>query len=340
MKLLTKLAGLGLICVVALTVTSTHAHEGRPLFLELEQQSDKEFKLSWRLPPKLMDGAAPLLTLEANTAQHCVASSRAQLGPKQTGWRLYHCGFNHNSSEAQPDSPITTSLMIQLDYAQANPGVSTLLRVRTLTDDFHSEFFPPEQHTLLVDLTNKASNQPLWTYLKQGILHIAGGYDHLLFVACLMFIAGSFRRVLVTVTGFTIAHSVTLVLATLNLVTAPITAIEASIALSIAFLAAEISKEHKSGLTWKYPVIVAMLFGLLHGFGFASALSEIGLPDGERIEALLLFNLGVELGQILFVLLLAPLLFVVRKATASSAKIIAYPIGVTALFWTFQRIFY
>ncbi len=124
------------------------------------------------------------------------------------------------------------------------------------------------------------------TYLLFGIEHILSGYDHLLFIACLIFTAGTWQRILLTITGFTIAHSITLTLAALGLVRIPMAPIEAVIALSIVFLAREIALDRRDTLTWRYPIIVSSSFGLLHGFGFASALSEIGLPQTEIPAAL------------------------------------------------------
>ncbi len=121
-----------------------------------------------------------------------------------------------------------------------------------------------------------------------------------------MVIAGTWRRILITITGFTIAHSITLALSALGLVRVPIPAVEAAIALSIVFLAVEIVRGDKTSLTYRYPIAVSSSFGLLHGFGFAAVLGETGLPQTEIPAALLFFNVGVELGQIAFVLAVVP----------------------------------
>ena len=131
------------------------------------------------------------------------------------------------------------------------------------------------------------------TYISFGIEHILEGIDHLLFVACLIFIAGSWKRILITITGFTAAHSITLSLAALNIISIPILAVEAVIALSIVFLAREIVQQRRDILTWRYLVLVSITFGLLHGFGFASAHGDIGLPQNEIPTAFLSFNIGV-----------------------------------------------
>ena len=140
------------------------------------------------------------------------------------------------------------------------------------------------------------------TYIILGVEHILVGLDHLLFVACLVYISGSRKKLLLTITGFTVAHSITLILAATDTLVIPIAPVEAVIALSIVFLAWEIAKNNKNSLSLKYPILVSSSFGLLHGFGFASVLAEIGLPQNEKLLALLCFNIGVEVGQVLLFL--------------------------------------
>ena len=141
------------------------------------------------------------------------------------------------------------------------------------------------------------------TYLVLGVEHILLGIDHLLFVLALLLVVKGAGRVVATVTAFTVAHSITLAAATLGLVRVPGPPVEAVIALSIVFVAAEIvhGAQGRPGLTARWPWLVAFTFGLLHGFGFAGALGEIGLPQNAIPLALFFFNVGVELGQLLFV---------------------------------------
>ena len=136
-----------------------------------------------------------------------------------------------------------------------------------------------------------------------GVEHILGGVDHLLFVLSLLLIVRGFKRIAVTITAFTIAHSLTLAAATLGFVHVPGPPVEASIALSIVFVAAEVVRGRRGtpGLTARAPWVVAFTFGLLHGFGFASALAAVGLPQKAIPLALFTFNVGVEIGQLLFV---------------------------------------
>jgi hydrogenase/urease accessory protein HupE len=197
-----------------------------------------------------------------------------------------------------------------------------------------------------------AATQTRWsvagTYLRLGMAHIWGGIDHLLFVLALLLLVRGWRRVVATVTAFTVAHSITLAAATLGFVHVPQKPVEAAIALSILFVAAEIirRKQGRPGLTEKAPWVVAFTFGLLHGFGFASALSEVGLPQNSIPVALLFFNLGVELGQLLFIAFLYGVVAGVRQVARRVAlsqpawvwRVPPYAIGGVAAFWLIQRI--
>lgn len=183
------------------------------------------------------------------------------------------------------------------------------------------------------------------TYFVTGVEHILMGYDHLLFVLCLVLLLSGAWRVAATVTAFTVAHSLTLIATTLDLVRVPGPPVEAIIALSIVFLAVEIVKR-KPGeprMSERIPWVVAFLFGLLHGFGFAGALAEIGLPQGEVPMALLTFNLGVEAGQLVIVGVAMAVLAVVRRAGEATSRrvhnISAYAIGTVAAMWLIERVF-
>lgn len=181
------------------------------------------------------------------------------------------------------------------------------------------------------------------TYTVLGIEHIIFGIDHLLFVLALIIITKGLRKIIKTVTAFTLAHSITLSLAVLGVVNFPGPPVEAVIALSIVFLAVEILKkaQGKESLTSQKPWLVAFSFGLLHGFGFARALAEVGLPQSEIPLALAFFNVGVELGQIAFVLVVSlalGLLAIRRNWPIYWKKIPAYAIGSVAAFWLIERI--
>jgi hydrogenase/urease accessory protein HupE len=183
-----------------------------------------------------------------------------------------------------------------------------------------------------------------WSYLVLGVEHILGGIDHLLFVLALLLVVRGGRRIILTVTAFTVAHSITLVATTLGWVHVPGPPVEAMIALSIVFVAAEVVRglQGRAGITARAPWVVAFSFGLLHGFGFAGALAEVGLPQKAIPVALLMFNVGVELGQLIFVAValaagaLLARLPIARRPWVGYA--IPYAIGAVAMVWVIERI--
>jgi hydrogenase/urease accessory protein HupE len=178
-----------------------------------------------------------------------------------------------------------------------------------------------------------------WAYLVLGVEHILSGYDHLLFVIGLLFLVGFRRKLIWTITAFTVAHSLTLVSAALGWITLRSAPVEATIALSIILVASEALRNRET-LAKRLPTLVAFVFGLVHGLGFAGALQEFGLPQQHLIVALLTFNLGVEIGQLLTVALAWLLVFLVsRQAWAARLKTpILYAIGALAAYWTLLRV--
>jgi hypothetical protein len=181
-------------------------------------------------------------------------------------------------------------------------------------------------------------------YLGLGIEHILLGIDHLLFVLGLLLIVRGPWMLIKTITAFTVAHSITLALATLGLVEVPSRPVDAAIALSIVFLGAEIlrARQGRPGLAARAPWVVAFAFGLLHGLGFAGALTQLGLRPGEIPLALLFFNVGVEIGQLMFVATFLALAWALRQLQVAwprwSEPLPAYAIGTVAAFWFIERI--
>ena len=182
------------------------------------------------------------------------------------------------------------------------------------------------------------------TYTWLGITHILIGFDHLLFVFALLLIVQSTRRLLWTISAFTLAHSLTMAGAMLGLVQMPQKPVEAVIALSILFLALEImhEKQGKIGLTSRYPWAIAFIFGLLHGFGFAGALAEVGVPEDAIVLSLLFFNIGVELGQLIFVASIVFVAYVLQQLKYNDVverlkTLIVYGMGSISTFWLIER---
>ena len=219
-----------------------------------------------------------------------------------------------------------------------------LLRLEFLDGSSQSTLLKPLDNSYIIK-EEASSLQIVKTYTWLGITHILMGFDHLLFVFALLLIVKNVRRLLWTITAFTLAHSITMAGSTLGFVHLAQAPVEAVIALSILFLAMEIvrEKQGKAGLASRYPWMIAFIFGLLHGFGFAGALAEIGVPQQAITLALIFFNIGVELGQLMFVasvLLVALLLQRLKqpKLMQRAEMLVVYAIGGLSAFWVFERI--
>jgi hydrogenase/urease accessory protein HupE len=230
-------------------------------------------------------------------------------------------------------------------------STDVLVRVESLAGTIQTERLSPTRTAFVVQATPGAGEVAA-TYLRLGVEHILFGFDHLLFVLALVILVREWRRVAVTVTAFTIAHSMTLAAATLGFVNVPGPPVEAAIALSIMLVAVEIlnARHGKPSLTARLPWLVAFSFGLLHGFGFAGALAEVGLPQHAIPVALLFFNVGVEIGQLVFVAAVLSIMWLLRQAASRLLETalvkrafdrldvtIAYGIGVVAAYWLIER---
>ncbi len=222
-------------------------------------------------------------------------------------------------------------------------GTDLLLRLELLSGVSHSKLLSPSKSSYRVP-KDASSWQIVQTYTWLGITHILLGFDHLLFVFALLLIVKNMRRLLWTLTAFTLAHSLTMAVSTLGIVHIPQAPVEAVIALSILFLAMEIihEKQGKVGLTSLYPWLIAFIFGLLHGFGFAGALAEIGLPQQAVTLALVFFNIGVELGQLIFVATVVLMVVLLQRLTYPALlnklqTAVVYMIGGVSAFWLIER---
>lgn len=314
---------LGLL--LSLVSVQVLGHDSRPLYVEVEQLSEQSYLLAWKVPSSVTANHLPQLQLSHECEITSPSNAQVQRYQNQV---MYRCGGDR----------VPRHLLIH--YPQGNPSLSTIVRVQRVQRAVEVIHSPAGIKTITLQGANRPSDTIL-QYAQFGMRHIAGGYDHLLFVACLVLLAGSWRRILWAVTGFTLAHSVTLALATLDVWRLPLIPTEAVIALSILFLASEMWRENKQTLAWRYPILVASVFGLLHGFGFATVLNDIGLPEGEAFVALLAFNLGVEFGQLVFVAILLVCLAALARLRARSAelrRLVTYPIGTIASFWFWQRL--
>ncbi|MCH7817109.1 MAG: HupE/UreJ family protein [Proteobacteria bacterium] len=324
---------------------SVQADEYRPAFLELRQTANESYDVLWKVPAR-GDLRLGLYVRFPGDVQNITPVRGSMIG----GAYIERYSISRAGGLAGSEivieglSTISTDVLVRIERMDGSTQVARLVAA-------NPSFVVGEALTRF-DVVS--------TYTVFGVEHILEGIDHLLFVACLVLIAGTGRRILITITGFTFAHSITLTLAALNLVRLPIPPIEAVIALSIVFLAREIALDRRDTLTWRYPIAVSGTFGLLHGFGFASALSEIGLPQTEIPAALLAFNVGVEIGQIIFVgaiitavLIITTIISHIGIAETTNASLLqaikpldllrriekplAYIVGGISIIWTLER---
>lgn len=326
-----------LSALTCFTCTTVLSHEARPIHVQVEETGPGQVRVQWNLPLVLSSLALPVPELPAN-CQPRSASALRKTSAAYVGEQIYGC----------PDGLSGQQLGIR--FPSINPALTTLFQVRLLSGEQHIRMLKPgDYHWVVPNAEDPFAIANQYTWL--GIEHIWVGVDHLLFVACLLFIARTPRRVVLTITGFTIAHSVTLALSALQLVRLPTPPVEAVIALSVVFLAVEIARGDRNSLTFRYPVAVSSSFGLLHGFGFASVLREIGLPSTELPLALLFFNVGVEIGQLLFIGGLVASYVLLRKVFGMMQRTkdvgkgsvrlslaASYVIGTVASYWMFERL--
>jgi hydrogenase/urease accessory protein HupE len=311
------------------------ADEARPVYVEVVENNASQFLVKWKVPPVMPLGQEPFIKLQHPDCRVIDGASAVGL----IGRRLYQCDIQDSDA----------SFALVLDYPRSNPALTSLIVFKPFEAEPIQVFSGPEKTTVEIPISTSAGTVAK-QYTVAGIEHILIGTDHLLFVLCLIIIAGSFKRLLLTVTGFTIAHSITLTLATLDIFRLPTELVELLIALSIVLLAVEIIKHNRAGpgarpsFTWRYPVTASSAFGLLHGFGFAVVLQELGLPAAMKVHALLFFNIGVELGQLLFIAVVLVGVFVLTRALsaverhrAALIEAVVYGVGIISAYWLFER---
>jgi len=307
-----------------------NADEIRPALLDIKEQNTGLFAVTWKVPTR---GDRVLrLTPRLPESLELVGSASGQDVP---GAHIERTTYKNNA-----DSLTGQTIAIE---GLAAVQTDVLLLVQLRNGDQHSAILRPISPEFTIPL--EASKWKIASdYGRMGTIHILEGVDHLLFVLALLLIVSALGPLLKAITAFTVAHSITLALATLGFVHVPAAPTEAIIAISILFLASEIVHKHdgRTGLTERWPWLIAFLFGLFHGLGFAGALSEIGVPQAEVPLALLMFNVGVEVGQLLFIGLVLAVMAVFRRLPltppAGAWRVAPYAIGSVAAFWTIQRV--
>ncbi len=330
---MTRRANRTLLLVTLLCAAPALAHRLSPAFFGLTETAADVFDVQWKvsisgglaavLEPQIPDGCSLIEPVRT----YVVDDVRLQHGAVACPG-----GVAGKSFTVDGLAQTQTDVLLRVDYLD---GTASNQR---LTPDAPQVTIPERASALEV----------VRTYVVLGVEHILLGIDHLLFVLALLLIVNGVGRLVATVTAFTVAHSITLGAATLGFVRMPSAPVEAVIALSILFLASELARQRAAGgsertatLTRQFPWVVAFAFGLLHGFGFAGALSEVGVPQHAVPLALLFFNVGVELGQLLFIGAVLGLAWLVRasavRVPALWPRAVAYGIGSVSAFWVIER---
>lgn len=304
------------------------AHEIRPAYLRIDQKTDSTYELTWKIPT--LGNMVPII-----------------VPVFEEGFVIQEKGFDRLASAAIRKYELLgqeslAGKKIRIDRLEETL-IDALVQIQLLNGNSYSFLLQPDNPEKVIPIEPSRGEVAI-LYLTLGVEHILIGYDHLLFVLGLLLLLSGFGTLLKTITSFTIAHSITLGIAAMGWFALPQAPVEAVIALSILFLAKEYLRllNGEKSLSAQYPWLVAFIFGLLHGFGFAGALQEIGFPQQDVPLALFTFNVGVELGQILFVALVYLLLFLLKKMKIVFAKwtykVPPYVMGSVAAFWLIQRV--
>jgi hydrogenase/urease accessory protein HupE len=310
------------------------ADEFRPAYLQLTQRDANTYDVLWKLPA-LDESTALRLRPEFPAGTETLGAIRSAYaaGTAVQHWRIRVDGGLEGKTIEFPEA--------------AASRIDVLVRIARIDGTEQLDRALPIAPRVVVT-AHPGALEVVRAYTVLGVEHILTGIDHLLFVLALLLLVDGTRRLIATITAFTIAHSLTLATASLGIVDVPGPPVEAAIALSIVFVAAEIvhARRGASSLTQRRPWLVAFAFGLLHGLGFAGALAEVGLPQQSIPIALLFFNIGVEIGQLLFVAAVLGAIAAGRRIAGLLAlawpqwlwHVPPYAIGGVAGFWAIERI--
>ncbi len=318
-----------LVVLLATLAPGTFAHEVRPAYLELRQTESETYGVLFKVPGRGDDLRLGLYVELPAGCTNTTEPRASMINNALTERWTVKCahGLAVGAIHIAGLSETTTDVLVRLERLDGTTQVTRLT---------------PSAPSFVVEAAPRAL-EVARTYTVLGIEHILAGIDHLLFVLALLIITGGGWRLVKTVTAFTISHSLTLTAATLGFVHVPQQPVEAVIALSIVFVAAEIVRMHRGlpSITARAPWLVAFIFGLMHGLGFAGGLSEAGLPAGHIPTALLFFSVGVEAGHVLFIGVVLFLIAQGRRARIPFPRwaelVPAYGIGTVAMFWFIER---
>lgn len=318
--------------ILLLSIFTAHsiADEIRMAYFEFTQNKENSFEAVFKIPTK----AGKKLGLTVEFPSSCKNSS-------QVTTQLVNNAYLSSWSLKCDESIVSKNIVFE-GLKAANTDL--LMQIKLLNGISQTVLISKDKPVYTVP-QEESSFQIVSTYTLLGIVHILEGFDHLLFVFALLLIAKNLRQLIWTITAFTLAHSITLAGVTFGYLRLPQQPVEAIIALSIIFLAMEVMHQKRGieGIASRFPWIVSFTFGLLHGFGFAGALAEIGLPQQAVPLALLFFNAGVEIGQLLFVSAVILIGIVLRRVSPpllieKARVLIVYAIGSLASFWFIERV--
>ncbi len=316
--------------IVALAASVAWGHEARPAYLEIRETAPGQFSVLWRTP--VMAGMRlPVVLQLPDNVRNLRELGVEELADSIVERRWIDAGPNGLAGK-------------RIEFIGLQMTITdVLVRVEMLDGRKWTTIAHPSRPWVEIAASQTWAGVAA-TYIVQGIRHISMGADHLLFLLGLLLIVKNRWMLLKTVTAFTVAHSTTLAIATLGYANAPVIPLNAAIALSILFLGPEIVRvwRGETSFTIRHPWAVAFAFGLLHGFGFAGALTSAGLPNAELPLALLTFNVGVEIGQVAFILLVLLLERSFRVLEIHwprwAQALPGYTVGSLGAFWTIQRL--
>lgn len=309
---------------------SAQAHRFAPSLLKVNEIAQGQFHLVWKTPAQATS-SVPMRPVWPASCEVTQANAPVMEGTGKVTSLQLRC------SDLGEDGLVGQTLGVEgLGANQA----SAMVMVSLLDGRQYQQVLNAEQSEFVVP-TQSSAGEVMSDYSYLGMEHIWGGIDHLLFVFGLLLLVGGGSRLLWTITAFTVGHSITLSLVTLGFFDYPVALVEFTIALSIFVLAVELTRQKRNDLLWRNPWWLAGGFGLLHGMGFAGALAETGLPQDNLPLALLFFNIGIEIGQIAFILVVLALWWLVRKPLAPWQERLrwmpVYVLGGLSAMWCIER---
>jgi hydrogenase/urease accessory protein HupE len=323
-----------LLAVLPFAATAS-AHEVRPAYLQIRQDAPDHFVISWKQPAMGRTAIRLIPHLSLGWLETAPAGELITPGFLLRTWQV-----------RAPASNVLSGCTVRIEGLERTI-TDALVSVRLADGRSFDTILKPDRTSVQLTFQHTRSLAAR-AYFQLGVEHILTGIDHLMFVLGLLLLVGFHWRLVKAITAFTVAHSITLAVSAVGIVHVPSTAIEALVALSIVFVASELinQKQGRNSLAARHPWLIAFIFGLLHGFAFAGALAEVGLPQGAIALSLLLFNLGVEVGQLLFVGAALVVILALRRMWSRLPvhwygpieRIPPYAIGSFAAFWFLERI--